>query len=366
MAPGDAHGADLPDSGAEEPEERSATREIPRHAGVWENLGASHGAPPGKRPGLIAAQRLFPFLGGLLFVGFLIANETGFVELDGLRFPAMIFLTVVLIQLALRQQAEERSLDFYDRFIRPGLKTLLEQEGRNMTEGDKFFRGRKTVILKIDMVGYTKTTFDMPYGMRRLFQDLWFTLIDQVVAERVFLDKSLGDGSLYCLENPWPTGACTQALKSAIEIRDVQVHRFDRVFRRRLREQMAREPGLAQAAESYFERYRQQAGQDFWSRETRIRMALVTGYVDEGLWGLSSQSHYDVLGAPVILATRLEDQAQDGEIVMDQFFVDELTEESPDLLDPSLLHHRRPSLKGIGPWDVFALPPGAPEKRLRD
>ncbi len=325
---------------------------------MWENLGASHGTDPrAKRIGLIEARRLFPFLGGLLLIGFLIAEEVGTLEVPGLRLPAMIFLTVVLIQLALRQQTEERSLDFFGRFIRPGLKNLLQQEGRRMTEGDKFFRGRKTVILKIDMVGYTKATFDMPYGMRRLFQDLWFTLIDQVVAERVFLDKSLGDGSIYCLENPSPGGACTEALKSAIEIRDLQVRRFDRVFGRRLKEQLAREPELRQAAESYFERYRQRTSEDFWRRETGVRMALVTGYVDEGLWGLSSQSHYDVLGAPVILATRLEDQAQNGEIVMDDRFLHELLEERPGSDVADLLEQSRPSLKGIGPWDVYALPP---------
>ena len=331
---------------------------VPRRAGVWENLGSSHGtAPPVKRIGLIEARRLFPFLGGLLLIGLLIADEVGTLGLEGLRLPAMVFLTVVLIQLALRQQTEERSLDFFGRFIRPGLKTLLQQEGRHMTEGDKFFRGRKTVILKIDMVGYTRATFDMPYGMRRLFQDLWFTLIDQVVAERVFLDKSLGDGSIYCLENPSPGGACTEALKSAIEIRDLQVHRFDRVFRSRLKEQLAEEPELAGAAESYFVRYRKRTSEDFWRRETGIRMALVTGYVDEGLWGLSSQSHYDVLGAPVILATRLEDQAENGEIVMDDQFLQELLEESGGLDLAHMLEHRRPSLKGIGLWNVYALPP---------
>ena len=348
-----------PDSEGPQAGDHVGTREIqvPARAGVWENLGAYHGERPRRRARLIEARRLLPFSIGLGLVGFLIAHESGTIlGLENLRMPALIFLTVVLIQLALRQQTEERSLDFFGRFIRPGLKRLLEQEGRKMTEGDKLFRGRKTVILKIDMVGYTKATFDMPYGMRRLFQDLWFTLIDRVVAERVFLDKSLGDGSIYCLESPSPGGACSGALKFAIEIRDIQVHRFDRVFRNRLRDQLAQEPELSVAADAYFERYRQRLGHDFWQRQTGIRMALVTGYVDEGLWGLSSQSHYDVLGTPVILATRLEDQAQNGEIVWDQAFLDELVQESPDLELPDLLEARCPSLKGIGSWKIYALP----------
>lgn len=327
----------------------------PSKAGIWENLGASHGEGP-RRRGRLDIKRLLPSAIGGAAVLALITQELGTVELGRLHLPLLMLLAGVLARLALRQRSEERSLGFFGRFIRPGLKRLLEQEGRNITEGDKLFRGRKAVLLKIDMVGYTKATFDMPYGMRRLFQDLWFTLIDQVVAERVFLDKSLGDGSIYCMESPFPEGACSGALRCAKEIRDLQVHRFDRVFNGRLKEQIAREPGLARAADAYFERYRERMGHEFWHRRTEVRMALVTGYVDEGLWGLSSRSHYDVQGAPVILVTRLEDQAQNGEIVWDRAFLDELLAETPSF-DVGELEQRRPTLKGIGPWDLYALPP---------
>ena len=328
----------------------------PRKAGIWENLGASHGERPRRRSAVWLKGLVAPLV-GLIALAALVVDEATAVDLGVWRGVALVLIAMVLAQLILRGRTEERSLGFYARFIRPGLKRLLEQEGRNMIEGDKLFRGRKAVLLKIDMVGYTKATFDMPYGMRRLFQDLWFTLIDQVVAERVFLDKSLGDGSIYCMENPFPGGACSGAVRCALEIRDLQVHRFDRVFNSRLKDQIAREPDLAGAAEGYFERYRERLGHDFWSRSTELRMALVTGYVDEGLWGLSSRSHYDVQGAPVILVTRLEDEARNGEIVMDRAFLDELIQERPDL-DPATLEHRRPTLKGIGPWDVYAVPSG--------
>ena len=212
--------------------------------------------------------------------------------------------------------------------------------------------------MKIDMANYTRTTFDMPYGMRRLFQDLWFTLVDKVVARQVFLDKNLGDGSVYCFEDGLPGGSCSAALRAALEIRERQLGTFDRLYRQRLEVLLERTPELGKIAPRYYERYRAKTGQDFSERRTQIRIALTTGYVDEGLWGLASQSHYDVQGGPVVVATRLEEAAENGEIVFDDDFLAELEEESPDWLDRSLLEPRQVDLKGIGAWKLYALPDG--------
>jgi len=249
-----------------------------------------------------------------------------------------------------------RSFAFYGRFIRPGLQRLLREKGDRISAGEKLFRGHKTVIMKLDMADYTRTTFEMPYGMRRLFQDLWFTLIDQVVYGKVFLDKSLGDGSVYCFEDGLPGGSCTAALETALAIRDGEVARFDALYRRRLREQLAAVEELRGPAERYLERYRGDSGRSFWEERTLIRVALVAGYVDEGLWGLVSQSHYDVQGGPLILATRIEAQAENGEIVFDQRFLEELERESPGLVDGSRLEQRELELKGIGAWRIYVLP----------
>lgn len=270
--------------------------------------------------------------------------------------PALL-LVALLVVLALRDRLQaERALAFYGRFVRPGLQRLLREETR-MVAGDKLFRGRRTVILKIDLSDYTKTTFRMPYGIRRLFVDLWFTVVDRVVARHVFLDKNLGDGSLYCFEEV-PGGTCTAALRAAVELRDREVGRFDDAFRRRLRAKLDAEPELAEVARPFFAGYEESTGHDVWSRRTTVRIALVVGYVDEGLWGLSSQSHYDVQGAPPILATRLEDQARNGEIVFDDAFLEALEAESPGLLPRDRLRHRTEDLKGIGPWGVWVLPEG--------
>ena len=266
------------------------------------------------------------------------------------------FVGCLLLYVAAQSTSNAlRTVAFYGRFIRPGLKRLLAHRGDQMSGDEKLFRGRKTVILKLDMANYTRTTFEMPYGMRRLFQDLWFTLVDRVVSESVFLDKNLGDGSVYCFEDHLPGGSCTVALLAALQIREHQVANFDRLYAERLEVLLERTPELRRVAEIYFQVFRQKTGQDFVQRRTQIRIALTTGYVDEGLWGLASQSHYDVQGAPLVVATRLEEEAKNGEIVFDSDFLAELEEESPGLLDRALLEDRIVDLKGIGEWQLYAL-----------
>lgn len=331
----------------------SRAPEIAR-TGAWENLGRSDGLHPDEPA---PKKRRFVAVGivlvGASAMALLVADALG-VELHPA--PALL-LVALLVALALRDSLRaERALAFYGRFVRPGLQRLLREETR-MLAGDKLFRGRRTVILKIDMSDYTKTTFHMPYGIRRLFIDLWFTVVDRVVARHVFLDKSLGDGSLYCFDDD-DGRACTRALRAAVELRDREVGRFDEAFRQRLRRKLDSESNLAQVTETYLRSYREATGHDFWNRHTKVRIALVAGHVDEGLWGLSSQSHYDVQGAPPILATRLEDQARNGEIVFDRSFLDALQKESPGLLDETTLVSRTEELKGIGPWEVWVLPEG--------
>jgi class 3 adenylate cyclase len=291
----------------------------------------------------------------------LLAEFFGLVpEVPVLRSPFFLPLFSCLVFYYVLQWYTDalRSLAFYGRFIRPGLKRLLKEKGRSIFGDEKLFRGRKTVIMKIDTVDHTRTTFGMPYGMRRLFLDLWYTLIDLVVADKVFLDKSLGDGSVYCFKDGIPGGTCTAALRSAIEIRDRQIRLFDDTFHQRLRDAMASIEELRAPAEAFFRSYEERTGESFWKRRTRVRIALVSGYVDEGLWGLSSQSHYDVHGCPLVLATRIESSAQTGEIVFDRTFIEELERESPALLDHSQLERREKRLKGIGQWELYALPEG--------
>lgn len=351
----------------------SSEKTTPKRAGVWENLGTSadDGRPPPRRwlrdenvDGAPRRSRLPQMLvaAGTLV---LILDVLGVLEPPATvnrwleRWPTVtgaLLLMVAFLVVARRYGQALRSVAFYGRFIRPGLKRLLAQQAGRIYGDEKLFRGRKTVIMKIDLADYTRTTFDMPYGMRRLFQDLWFTLIDQVVAEKVFLDKSLGDGSVYCFEDRLPGGSCTAALDAAVEIRERQVERFDAIYRQRLRALLDDTVELALPAEAYLRRFEKRNGRSFWEVRTRVRIALVSGYVDEGLWGLSSQSHYDVHGGPVILASRLEAQARNGEIVFDRVFVEELEEESPGRLDPATLEERHLSLKGIGTRAVYVLP----------
>jgi class 3 adenylate cyclase len=354
----------------------------PKKAGVWENLGTSvvdmqdsGGARSGRRKakfglglGSAASRRrqakvLRPVSTALAFLVALLAILAikAFSVLELPEWLASYRFVTLLGALALFfvVQTYARALQlvvFYRRFVHPGLRRLLEVKGEELHRGEKLFRGRKTVIMKIDIAEFTTATYDMPYGMRRLFLDLWFTLIDQVVAHHVFLAKSVGDGSFYCFEDQLPGGSCRVALEAAISIRLEKVHQFDTMFQALLSEKMENSPEFGHHASNYLARFEQRAGYSFWDRQTVVRIALVTGYVDEGLWGLSSQSHYDIQGSLPILATRLEETANDGEIVFDRAFLSELAAQAPDLVDRMVVEPRIVDLKGIGRREAVVLP----------
>lgn len=277
-----------------------------------------------------------------------------------LRSPlAAPLMSCLVFYLAVDAYAEAlRSLAFYGRFIRPGLKELLQEKREALYADQKLFRGRRAAVMKVDVANYTRTCYDMPYGVRRLFVDLWYTLIDQVVAEHVFFNKNLGDGSLYCFRREGALGPCSRALGSALRIRDVKLGEFDALFRERLAQLQRASPGLAAPMQRFEAGYRERVGEDFGARRTQIRIALTTGHLDEGLWGLESQSHYDVQGAALILAARIEARAENGEILFDENFLDELEREAPGAIDRAQLVSRRVELRGIGEVSLYGLPPG--------
>ncbi len=262
-------------------------------------------------------------------------------------------LSVALIATMIYQYTQqERTLAFFGRFIRPGLKNLLKEEIQKSEYSDKkIFRPRQIAIMKIDIVAHTETTYQMPYGIKRLYQDTWFTMIDQVVAERVFLDKNVGDGSIYCFSETHKEGSCGSALNAALQIRDEAVAHFDEIFHQRLEEFLSVTEELRGPAQSFFDGYKARTGIDFWQRKTKVRIGLVYGFVDEGLWGLSSQSHYDVQGDLVSLAVRVESKAKENEILMDEAFV----KEAGSLLTPEMISPRLETLKGMGEVKLYAI-----------
>ena len=359
--------------------------QTPKRAGVWENLGRSlvdverrarwrvalaAGISPG--PG-----RRFPLVRLSLAVFALAAGLALLLVLQlwrpfhlpaPLASPEATALLAVLVAACSARACQEarHSVVFHRRFLRPGLERLLDLEGERLYRGEKLFRGHHTVIMKVDIVGFTRDTFPMPYGMRRLFLDLWFTLIDQVVADRVFFDKSLGDGSFYCFDAEAPEGGCHAALRAALAIRDRQVGLFDTTFRRLLQEKLRASEELREHAERFLAGYQLTAGRSFWKRCTHTRIALVSGYVDEGLWGLSSHSHYDVQGKLPILASRIEQTAGTDEVVFDEAFLAALEDERPGRLDRSGLRVFTAVLRGIGERTLLAVPPGVDPFRHPD
>ena len=262
-------------------------------------------------------------------------------------------LTIGLLATMIYQYTkQERTLAFYGRFIRPGLKTLLEEKVTGSTYSDgKFFRARKVAIMKIDIVGHTQTTFQMPFGMKRLFQDTWFTVVDQVVAHKVFMDKNVGDGSIYCFLENGKESSCDSALGAAMQIADIALVQFDKIYLERMQKLIELTPEIRGPAKKFFDSYRNRTNSNFKDRKSNIRIALVYGFVDEGLWGLSSQSHYDVQGDLVSLAARIESKAETNEILMSESFFDEVKGRLGDKkISPRLV-----TLKGMGEVKVFGL-----------
>jgi hypothetical protein len=258
-------------------------------------------------------------------------------------------LTLLVAGLAVHEYVKQQTaMAFFGRFIRPGLRSLLQQYGREFFSDQKLFRGRKIPIMKIDVVGHTASTFSMPYGVKRLFQDLFFTHVDYVVADRIFLDRSEGDGSIYFFDERLSKTPCTDALEAAFKIREAAAKEFDREFRDRLAQLLKRTPELHGPMSSFETRYAQRTNQPFSERRTLIRVSFVYGYVDEGLWGLTSQSHYGLEGDLMTLLSRLERNAGDDEILVSKEFADQVAAENKLAELPYRFDERQEFLKGIG------------------
>jgi class 3 adenylate cyclase len=264
-------------------------------------------------------------------------------------------VSVSIIFLSVREYIfSQKALSFFGRFIRPGLRNLLSDLGFTFSQDRKVFRGRKIPIVKLDISDHTSLTFRMPYGMKRLFQDLWFLMIDSEFKDLMFVDKNMGDGSIYFINEKASSQICLSTLNAVLRIRDHLLSKFWEAYHAKLLEVFQKEPELAKAGEKFIEDYQKRTGNDFWKNEIKIHAALVFGYVDEGLWGLLSQSHYDVQGDLVTLAARMEAEAKTNEILIDEAFLKELEKEDK-LYSKKNFEWRLVDLKGIGKFKVGSL-----------
>lgn len=279
-------------------------------------------------------------------------------------FPvAVSSLSLVAILISAREYVRtEQSLSFFGRFVRPGLRELLISFGTRNLSQRKVFRGRKIPIAKIDIVGHTDLTYGMPYGIKRLFQDLWFSHIDAKFDEISFVDKNVGDGSIYCIRENAVPGPCSAALRKVLEIHEAVLPCFWKEFKSECENLLQSFPEIRPHFEDFLARFEARTRQVFWSRELKIYVALVYGYVDEGLWGQLSQSHYDVQGDLVTLAARVESAATPGEIAMDEGFAKELAREGNFQLT---FDWEEKSLKGVGNVLLARITPSAIKKTAK-
>ncbi len=237
-------------------------------------------------------------------------------------------LSLALLLLSVREyMVREKALSFFGRFIRPGLKALLNELGDKVAGERKVFRGRRIPVVKLDIVGHTSLTYRMPYGMKRLFQDLWFNKVDTVFRGLTFLDKNEGDGSIYCIREDAHPLVATATIEAVIRLRSFIVADFFEEFKSQLKRLIIEEPEIAPAVETYLERYNRHHDQSFFDQRVQVYSALVYGYVDEGLWGIPSRGHYDVQGDLITLAARIEAEAEASDILVDEAFALKLSQE---------------------------------------
>lgn len=272
----------------------------------------------------------------------------------------MNVLTVFVLLLSVEDYAKkQKELAFFGRFVRPGLRNLLMGPHLHLLKDDKGFHGRKAFILKMDVVNHTLTTYQMPYGVKRLFQDMWFSTMDRVFSEHSFLDKNLGDGSIYCFADEERMGP--RVLNMAFQIINEELAKFDQAFHKELQALLAREDELHAPFLNYKQIYRERFGHHFHERKTKVRIAVAYGMVDEGLWGQVEQAHYDVQGDLVTLVARLESEAGVGEIVIDEQYFTKLKADSPQ--SDFVFREDLVQLKGIGETKLFRV---RDEKDLSD
>ena len=260
-------------------------------------------------------------------------------------------LTVAVLGLSVEDYLrKQRHLAFLGRFVRKGLRQFLGEAEQKNPATLRVFRRRDLFILKVDICDSTSLMRGMPYGVRRLFLHLWYEIVDQRLAGKILFDRPEGDGSIYYVD-PDTLGLSAKSILDWIgEIEGNGIRELDERFRAELRELMSITPELLAPMSRYLADYRDRTGHDFWTRQTRVRFAVVYGVVDEGLWGMASQSHYDLTGSVLALLARLEKEAEGSEVSMSAEFYRLLVEAGGlgDLSSRFEIEWREKDLKGFG------------------
>ncbi|OFZ01426.1 MAG: hypothetical protein A2Z97_07990 [Bdellovibrionales bacterium GWB1_52_6] len=258
-------------------------------------------------------------------------------------------ITVLVIAFSVEDYVtKQKDLSFFGRFVRKGLKDLLIGNRERALKGEKLLQGKKVVLLKLDIIGHTDATYGMPYGIKRIFQDCWFTEIDRVVAEKAFMDKPEGDGSIYFFEDVPGANVASEVLTAALAIKATAVPRFDLAFKAKLRDLLRTIPELKTPAQKFIEEYERKTGTSFWQRKTNVRFVLISGFVDEGLWGMVERGHYGLEGDLITLAARLEKKASYDAFVATPELVKKVIQEGVRI-PTAALNWEEEHLKGIGP-----------------
>ena len=220
----------------------------------------------------------------------------------------------VRLQLELRQAQQTQA-----RLERHYKSYMSEQLAGGIQRGEVptgvISRRRQLTVFFSDIVGFTRLTEQMhPAAMTELLNSYFEAMSEVVSQHKGTLDKFIGDSCMVFFGDPSTRGASADAracVQMALEMQD----------------------RIAQM-------------QTTWRAATlgeplRVRMGIASGPCTVGNFGSKRRMTYTVLGPTVNLASRLESNANPGEVLVAQ--------ETAELLDSTFSYEQQPAMyaKGI-------------------
>ena len=175
-------------------------------------------------------------------------------------------------------------------------KYLSPQVWKSIFDGQKAVRletqRKKLSVFFSDIKGFTEFSEELDSeALTRLLNDYLNDMANIALAHGGTIDKFIGDSIMIFFGDPSTQGAKKDALATV---------------------------SMAIAMRKHMKVFRQQSRALGISRPMEIRMGIATGYCMVGNFGADTRMDYTIIGREVNLASRLENAAEAGEILISQ------------------------------------------------
>ena len=182
------------------------------------------------------------------------------------------------------QLAEIQSLGALKRFLPPQVADLIMSEGEQLLESHR----REITVVFCDLRGFTAfAETSAPEEVMGVLRQYHEVLGELIFRREGTLERFVGDGAVVLFNDPLPCpDPCAQAARMAIEMRD-EVAELSQTWRRQ-------------------------------GHELGFGIGIAHGYATLGRIGFEGRFEYTAIGPIPNLASRLCDEATDGEILLSQ------------------------------------------------